>query len=107
MLYIHIIVFFLLQVGSGLLYKWGSLHRDSWWAGFILGNLLGISSIYFLMEVYKRLNPNVSEAVCRGGYFVLIQIAFIVCYHSRLNLLQWGGMAMIVGGIALVSIYQN
>ncbi len=107
MLYLSICIFFVLQVGSGLLYKMGAMCPKYWTFGFISGNVLGISSIYFLMVVYKHLNPNISEAICRGGYFVLIQVAFILVYHSKLNLIQWGGISMIVGGIAIVSLCKG
>lgn len=103
MLYFAILIFFVLQVGAGLLFKMGAVHREYWLLGFVAGNMLGITSIYFLMAVYKYLNANVGEAICRGGYFVLIQIAFILVFHSRLNLLQWGGIVMIVTGIFVVT----
>ncbi len=103
MLIFSIAVFFILQVGSGLLYKYGALHQEYWLAGFIGGNILGISSIYFLMQVYKYINPNVAEAICRGGFFVLIQLAFVLFFHSRLNLVQWSGICLIVAGIMIVS----
>ncbi len=107
MLYFAICMFFMLQVGAGLLFKMGAVHREYWTLGFVLGNLLGITSIYFLMLVYKQVNPNVGEAICRGGYFVLIQIAFILVYNSKLNLIQWGGISMILIGILIVSLYGN
>lgn len=107
MLYIAVLSFLVLQVGAGLLFKMGAVHKQYWTLGFILGNVLGISSIYFLMIVYKHLNPNISEAICRGGYFVLIQIAFILVFQSRVNLFQWGGIAAIVTGILVVSLCRS
>ena len=32
---VAIIMFFALQVGSGLLYKWGAEHPQSGWVGFV------------------------------------------------------------------------
>lgn len=105
--YSSILTFFALQVGAGLLFKTGAVHRSFWLYGFILGNVLGITSIYFLMNVYRTLNPNIGEAICRGGYFVLIQFAFMLVFGSRLNPAQWGGIAMIAIGIVLVSACGN
>jgi multidrug transporter EmrE-like cation transporter len=102
--YGSIVAFFALQVSAGLLFKYGSLHKAFWWHGFVWGNVLGIISIYFLMRVYHDLNPNLGEAICRGGRFVLLQLAFVLVFHSRLNTIQWGGVAMIVIGICVVSL---
>lgn len=107
MLYPAIIAFFVLQVGAGLLFKMGSVNKEYWTLGFVLGNGMGITSIYFLMIVYKHLNPNISEAICRGGYFILIQIAFLVFFRSHLNLIQWSGIAAIISGIIIVSLCGN
>lgn len=104
MLYLSILMFFILQVGAGLLFKMGAVYKECWLLGFVLGNILGITSICFLMHVYKHLNPNVSEAICRGGYFVLIQIAFILVFNSRLSFVQWCGMFFIIFGIFIVSL---
>lgn len=104
MLPLSVLLFFVLQVGSGLFYKWGADRPGCGWLGFVLGNALGITSTYFLMRVYGRINPNVGEAICRGGYFILIQIAFMVVFHSRLSGIQWIGIALIVSGIAMVSL---
>ncbi|MCF7853221.1 MAG: hypothetical protein K9N51_00365 [Candidatus Pacebacteria bacterium] len=102
--YGSIVTFFALQVTAGLLFKFGALYREHWLACFVAGNVMGITSIYFLIGVYRHLNPNVGEAICRGGYFVLIQIAFVLVYHSRVSTLQWVGIAMIVAGICIVSL---
>ncbi len=102
--YGSIVAFFVLQVTAGLVFKYGSLHKEYWWHGFIWGNVLGIISIYFLMRVYHDLNPNLGEAICRGGRFVLLQLAFVLFFQSRLNTIQWGGIAMIVAGIFVVSL---
>lgn len=107
MLYPAIIAFFILQVGAGLLFKMGTVHKEYWTFGFVIGNIMGITSIYFLMIVYKHLNPNVSEAICRGGYFIFIQIAFLLVFHSHLNIIQWGGITAILSGILIVSLCGN
>lgn len=102
--YVSILSFFVLQVTAGLLFKYGALHKAYWWHTFIVGNVLGMISIYFLMRVYHDLNPNLGEAICRGGRFVLLQIAFVVVFQSRLGPVQWGGVVMIVTGIFVVSL---
>lgn len=102
--WLAIALFLLLQVGSGLLYKYGAMCPDRRVFGFIAGNVLGVSSIYYLMEVYRKINPNVGEAICRGGYFILIQIAFILVFQSKLSAAQWLGVLMITGGICLVTL---
>jgi multidrug transporter EmrE-like cation transporter len=102
--YGSILSFFVLQVSAGLVFKYGALHKPYWWHSFVIGNVLGMVSIYFLMRVYHDLNPNLGEAICRGGRFVLLQLAFVAVYHSRLGPVQWCGVAMIVAGIFIVSL---
>lgn len=102
--YGSILAFFVLQVTAGLVFKYGALHKVYWWHSFVVGNVLGMISIYFLMRVYHDLNPNLGEAICRGGRFVLLQLAFVLVFQSRLNTIQWGGIAMIVAGIFVVSL---
>jgi multidrug transporter EmrE-like cation transporter len=93
----------ILQVPANLAFTYGSLHPDRYWLSFAVGNLLGVSSIWFMMQLYQRMNANVAMAVGGGLSFVLVQLALTMFFHGRINLLQWGGIATILAG-TLVTI---
>ena len=96
--------FFAFQVAANLLFTYGAVHPGRYWLGFILGNAVGVSSIWFMMGIYQRMNANVGMAVACGGSFVLVQLALFALCDGRLTGLQWAGIAAIVLGIAVTSL---
>jgi multidrug transporter EmrE-like cation transporter len=96
--------FFAFQVAANLLFKYGTVHPDRYWSGFILGNALGISSIWFMMNIYQRMNANVGMAIACGGSFVLVQLALFVLFDGRLTGLQWAGLITILVGITITTL---
>ena len=66
--------FFTLQILANLLFKYGSVNPGRYWLGFILGNAFGMSSIWFMMQIYQRMNANVGMAIAGGGSFLLVQL---------------------------------
>ncbi len=103
-LWLDIALFLLFQVAAALLFKWGSSVEGRWWAGFACGNLVGVSSILFLMRIYHALHPNLAAAVCTGGSFLLIQLTLAFCFSSGLSAGQWGGVCLMSAGIALIAL---
>lgn len=91
-------VFLALQVVANVLFKYGSLHPGRYWAAFALGNIVGVSSIWFMMQIHQRMNANVAMAVAGGCTFVLVQAALFLLFDSRLNLVQCAGIAAILAG---------
>ena len=59
-----------LQIGANALFKAGSDVPARWWLCFVAGNALGMSSIYFLMRLYARMDVNVALALTGGGAFI-------------------------------------
>lgn len=96
--------FFALQVAANLLFKYGAIHPERYWLGFVAGNAIGVSSIWFMMQVYLRMNANVGMAIACGGSFVLVQVALFLCFDGRLSPLQWAGIATIVLGILATTL---
>lgn len=101
---ISITAFMLLQIGAALLFKWGSADTGHYWWGFIGGNLLGITSILALMQIYKVLPANTAAAVCTGGSFVCIQIALSIVFRTGFHLSVTGGSLLILSGILWMSL---
>ncbi|MPM45654.1 hypothetical protein SDC9_92344 [bioreactor metagenome] len=99
-----IIIYFLLQIGAYLLFKWGSGAPDLYWRGFVLGNVLGITSTLLIIQIYKTMNANLATAVTMGGAFLLVQIAMIVVHRTLPGGLQIAGALLIFTGITMMSL---
>jgi drug/metabolite transporter (DMT)-like permease len=96
-------IFWAMQVVAQLFFKWGSATAGRWVPGFILGNLFGASSIWLMMKLYTRMNPNLALALAGGGAFLVTQLALALVFHSRPTGLQWVGFAAVGAGMALAS----
>lgn len=101
---VSITLFLLFQVAAALLFKWGSAGGGRYWFGFAGGNLIGITSLLFLMRIYRELHPNLAAAVCTGGSFLLIQLAMAACFTTGLSPGQWSGVFLTAAGIALLAL---
>lgn len=99
-----LIVFWIWQVIAQLFFKHGSGDQSRWLACFLLGNLFGASSIWFLMKLYARMNANLAMAIAGGGAFLAVQIALALVFHTRPSVPQWLGYAMVAGGMAVATL---
>ena len=55
MVFFHIVMFLLFQVVANIFFKWGSTAPQHYWWGFALGNAVGITSIIFLLGIYRAM----------------------------------------------------
>ena len=94
-------VFWAMQVIANLFFKYGSAGEGRWLPGFVLGNVFGASSIWFMMKLYARMNPNLALALAGGGAFVCVQLALALGFHSRPTPVQWVGFAAVGAGMAV------
>jgi hypothetical protein len=99
-----ITLYFLLQIGAYLLFKWGSSAPGLYWKGFIFGNILGISSTLIMIQIYKCMNANLATAVMMGGGFLLVQIVMTVGCRLTPGIFQISGSLLIFAGIIMMSI---
>jgi multidrug transporter EmrE-like cation transporter len=103
-------IFWAMQVLAFVALKYGSTGRGGrsgrWLAGFVVGNAIGATSMWFAMMVYERMpgNANVAAVLIGGGAAVGIQAALAFLFRSRLSLLQWAGIATVIVG-SLVATY--
>ena len=95
----HIVLFLVFQVAAHLLFKWGSTAPQYYWWGFGLGNLVGMSSIIFMLGMFKALPSSSVLAIGTGGAFVLNQIALFLVYREKMSIGTIIGIAMITAGI--------
>ena len=93
-----------MQCVAGLLFKWGSTSDSRWYWGFFVGHLFGVSSMWFLMLLYKTMNPNVALGICFGGMFLLSQVAIALVFRSGISPVQYVGIAVITVGIILLAV---
>lgn len=110
MVYFHIVMFLTFQITANLLFKWGAaapatLHCGvpQEWCGFILGNIVGVTSIIFMIGMYKALPAASVVAIGTGGTFLLVQTAIYLIYREKLSLIAIGGILLIFTGILLVA----
>lgn len=101
--------FLAFQAGANLLFRYGSIVPGRWWLGFILGNLVGVSSILFFMGLQRMYpdRPAVVLAICGGGAFIVAQVAVSLVFRQPIALGQYAGIAVIVCGMVMMLMFQN
>jgi len=102
-----LLIFWTMQASASVFFKYGSTSDARWLPCFIGGNIIGASSIWFLMLLYKTMNPNVAMGLGAGGGFLVAQIALAVVFHSQLSFLQYGGLLAITAGMFFLSMGGN
>ena len=96
--------FWLMQATAQVLFTYGSRHPQRWLLGFLLGNVFGASSIWFLMLLYRSMNPNLALGLGTGGGFLCAQAAIALLFRTTLAPLQYVAMAAIAAGMAAFSV---
>lgn len=97
-------IFWLMQVGANLAFKYGSTQPQRWWWGFTAGNILGIGSIFFMMKLYERINVNIALTIAGGGTFLLVQIVLAGVFKSKLTFIQWSGILLVALGMLVAGL---
>lgn len=107
MLLFYIIMFLIFQVAANLFFKWGSTAPHLFWWGFGFGNLIGMSSIVFMIMMYRSMPAALVIAIGTGGSFLLNQIAI---YFACREPVSWGGgigLGLILTGIVLTAFLNH
>lgn len=97
-------VFMGMQTAAMLLFKYGSAHPSRWLLSFIVANVIGITSTWILMVIYKYLNVNVAMGVAMGGSFLLGQIVLSLVFRSMMTPLQMVSILAISGGMCTLCL---
>ncbi len=106
----YLLIFWAMQILAYVAFKYGSQGETGrsrrWLAGFIGGNIVGASSIYFLMKIYEQMpgNCNVALVLATGGAFIGTQIVLALLFRTRLTLVQWTGVALVAVGSAMATL---
>ena len=103
-------IFWAMQIFANVALKYGSAagekHSRRWLTGFLAGNIVGASSIYFLMRIYEQMptNPNLAAVLATCGGFVGSQLVLAWLFHSRLSRGQWAGVSLVVLGTVVATL---
>ena len=107
MVIVNCAVFLFLQVVANLLFKWGGTAPNHYWWGFILGNAVGVSSILFMIAMYRDMPAPIVIAIGTGGTFLLNQVIMFLIYREHLTPLAWTGVFLILAGILMTSLLNG
>ena len=108
-----LVAFWAMQIFANVAFKYGTLDSASrsrrWLAGFVAGNLVGATSIYFLMLIYEQMpgNCNLAAVLASSGAFVGSQIVLARLFRSRLSLGQWVGVVLVTLGTVVATLGQS
>ena len=107
MLGLHIGLFLLFQVIANLLFKWGSTDPAYYWWGFALGNAVGVTSIIFMLGMYRAMPAALVIAVGVGGTFLLNQIVMNLVFREKLTPAAVAGLVLILVGILMTTLLNG
>ena len=97
-------LFWAMQVGANVFFKYGTTAPGRYWIGFVAGNALGASSILVMMKIYSLLQVNLALALAGGGTFLAVQLALALLFREGLNWQQCVGIATVMVGMVVVSL---
>lgn len=104
MVYLWVGIFWAMQAVAQLIFKYGGVTPGRWVPSFVFGNVIGASSIWFLMLLYKQMNPNLALAIGTGGGFLAAQAALALVFRVPLAPQQYFGAAAIIVGMVMFSL---
>jgi hypothetical protein len=81
---ILLIIFWSMQAAAQAAFGWGASFPSRWMAGFLIGNAIGVSSIFVLMRLYASGDAGLACALGVGGAFVAGQIALAMVGYAFL-----------------------
>ena len=96
--------FWAMQVAASMLFKIGSGAPGRWIPCFVVANIIGISSTWLLMMIFRQMQVNVALGLAMGLSFLFSQIAVAVAFNSSLSLLQYGGILGITAGMLMLCL---
>lgn len=110
MLPAYLAIFWAMQIFANAAFKYGS-HGEAgrskrWLIGFISGNVVGASSIYFIMKIFEVMpgNCNLAAVLAGSGGFIGSQVLLAWLFRSRLTFVQWAGIALVAAGTAVATL---
>lgn len=106
----YLVLFWAMQIFANVAFKYGSAgtvgRSPRWLVGFISGNVVGASSIFFLMKIFEMLpgNSNLASMLAGCGGFIGSQVLLAWLFRSRLVFVQWLGIVLVAVGTAVATL---
>lgn len=100
---IYFISFWICQIVSSILFKYGGLHPKYQWVSLLVGNAILIGASWFLLQLFKTVPQPIVIALCSGGTFLTVQLGMALWFKESLSLIQILGSFIIIVGMVLVT----
>jgi hypothetical protein len=98
-----LLLFYGMQIGAYLSFKFGSTAPSRWIPCFIVGNILGISCMWIMMRLYCVMNANVATGMAIGGGFLCGQLSLALVFQTGLSVLQYCGIVITTIGLFVLA----
>jgi hypothetical protein len=93
--------FWAMQAAAQVIFNYGSTAAPRFVPCFIIGNVFGASSIWFLMLLYKCMNPNLALGLGTAGGFLCAQGALALLFRSALSPVQYVAIVAVAAGMGV------
>jgi len=97
------IAFWICQISSSIIFKYGGIQPKYQWAAFIAGNIILLSASWFLIQLFKTVPQPIVIALCSGGTFLTVQLAMAFWFKQPLSWIQILGTLIIIVGMVMVT----
>lgn len=101
--YLYFLLFWICQIVSTIIFKYGGIHPKYHWLALVAGNIVLITASWFLIQLFKTFPQPIVIALCSGGTFLTVQLAMAFAFKQPLTWLQILGSTIIVVGMVLVT----
>lgn len=100
---LYFITFWVCQILSSILFKYGGIYPKFQWITLIVGNIILLSASWFLVQLFKTTSQPIVIALCSGGTFLTVQLAMALVFKQPLSWIQIIGSLVIVTGMVMVT----
>ncbi|MBB2950318.1 hypothetical protein [Sphingobacterium sp. JUb56] len=101
--YLYFLLFWICQIVSTIIFKYGGIHPKYHWSALVAGNIILITASWFLIQLFKTFPQPIVIALCSGGTFLTVQLAMALVFKQHLTWMQILGSTIIVIGMVLVT----
>jgi len=97
------VAFWVCQISSSIIFKYGGIQPKYQWAALIAGNIILLSASWFLVQLFRTVPQPIVIALCSGGTFLTVQLAMALWFKHPLSWMQILGSLIIIIGMVMVT----
>ncbi|VTP98226.1 hypothetical protein [Sphingobacterium daejeonense] len=97
------VAFWVCQISSSIIFKYGGIQPKYQWAALIAGNIILLSASWFLVQLFRTVPQPIVIALCSGGTFLTVQLAMALRFKQPLSWMQILGSLIIIIGMVMVT----